>query len=151
MPSTLQIVLNLSSNHFSGPIPRTLDAGNKDLICNNASSNTFSRSAKKGNFVFVAVLVAMVAAIFLVGQREYAYTTKVTTAGNVYSFEVILLELLTGKDAAVTNGTELNSTKQDHILDFNVSKSSQAVRNQMLAILKVALACVSTSPEASKT
>ncbi|KAF7811941.1 leucine-rich repeat receptor-like tyrosine-protein kinase PXC3 [Senna tora] len=84
---------------------------------------------------------------------EYAYTMRVTMAGNVYSFGVILLELLTGKDA-VTNGTELvkwvlrNSAKKDHILDFHVSRTSQAVRNQMLAILKVALACVSSSPEA---
>ncbi|CAJ1947866.1 unnamed protein product [Sphenostylis stenocarpa] len=83
---------------------------------------------------------------------EYAYTMTVTMAGNVYSFGVILLELLTGKPA-VTEGTELvkwvlrNSTNQDYILDSNVSKTSQAVRNQMLAILEIARVCVSTSPE----
>ncbi|WJX14214.1 hypothetical protein P8452_04509 [Trifolium repens] len=84
---------------------------------------------------------------------EYAYTMRVTVAGNVYSFGVILLELLTGK-SAVTEGTELvkwvlrNSRNQDHILDPNVSRTSQAVRNQMLAILEIALVCVSTSPDA---
>ncbi|KAJ1424898.1 Protein kinase domain [Sesbania bispinosa] len=83
---------------------------------------------------------------------EYAYTMRVTMAGNVYSFGVILLELLTGKPA-VTEGTELvkwvlrNSRNQDYILDFNASRASQAVRNQMLAILKIAFDCVSTSPE----
>lgn len=77
-------------------------------------------------------------------------------AGNVYSFGVILLELVTGK-SAVSQGTELakwvlsNSVKQDkmdHILDFSISRTSLAVRSQMLAVMRVALACVSISPEA---
>lgn len=87
---------------------------------------------------------------------EYAYTMRVTMSGNVYSFGVLLLELLTGKPA-VSQGTELakwvlsNSAQQnkwDNILDFSVIKTSLAVRSQMLAVLKVALACVSASPEA---
>ncbi|XP_021287687.1 leucine-rich repeat receptor-like tyrosine-protein kinase PXC3 [Herrania umbratica] len=86
---------------------------------------------------------------------EYAYTMRVTMAGNIYSFGVILLELLTGKPA-VSEGTELakwvlsNSVrpdKRDHILDFSISRASLVIRNQMLAVLKVALACVSVSPE----
>ncbi|KAK7315479.1 hypothetical protein VNO77_34029 [Canavalia gladiata] len=102
-------------------------------------------SKSTGNFSAVAGSVGYI-------PPEYAYTMTVTMPGNVYSFGVILLELLTGKPA-VTDGTELvkwvlpNSTNQNYILDFNVSKTSQAVRNQMLAILKIALVCVSTSPE----
>lgn len=88
--------------------------------------------------------------------QEYAYTMRITTAGNVYSFGVVLLELLTGKQA-VSQGIELakwacnNSVQQnqrDEILDFRVSKTSVAVRNQMMAVLEVALACVSSSPQA---
>jgi hypothetical protein len=81
---------------------------------------------------------------------------RVTMAGNVYSFGVVLLELLTGK-RAVSEGTELakwvlsNSGKQDkwdRILDSNVSRTSVAIRSQMLAVLKVALGCVNVSPDA---
>ncbi|KAK3024812.1 hypothetical protein RJ639_042817, partial [Escallonia herrerae] len=88
---------------------------------------------------------------------EYAYTMRVTMAGNVYSFGILLLELLTGKPA-VSNGTELarwvlskpaQQDKWDHILDFRVAKkSSLAARSQMASILRIALACVSISPEA---
>lgn len=76
--------------------------------------------------------------------------------GNVYSFGVLLLELLTGKPA-VSQGTELakwvqsissQQNKGDNVLDFSLSKTSFAVRSQMLAVLKVALACVSASQEA---
>ncbi|KAL6213802.1 hypothetical protein ACLB2K_013242 [Fragaria x ananassa] len=84
---------------------------------------------------------------------EYAYTMRVTVAGNIYSFGVILLELLTGKPA-VSEGTELanwvpsKSGQQDKILDSTISRTSSAIRSQMLAVLKVALGCVSVSPEA---
>lgn len=90
---------------------------------------------------------------------EYAYTMRVSPAGNVYSFGVILLELLTGK-TAVSEGAELaktvlaNHSKQQQqkwelqILDKTISKTSSDVRSQMGAVLNVAASCVSPSPEA---
>lgn len=83
---------------------------------------------------------------------EYAYTMRVTAAGNVYSFGVVLLELVTGK-AAVSEGIELakwvseQENGWDEILDSNVSETSIDVRNQMLAVLEIGLACISISPE----
>ncbi|KAI3951485.1 hypothetical protein MKX01_018601 [Papaver californicum] len=87
---------------------------------------------------------------------EYAYTMRLTVPGNVYSFGVILLELLTGK-LAVSEGIELakwalsNSTDReawDQILDPTVSKTSSWAQSQMLSVLKLALGCVSISPGA---
>lgn len=80
---------------------------------------------------------------------------RMTTAGNVYSFGVVLLELLTGK-SAFREGAELvkwllkslQQDRWDHILDFSISRTSLAIRSQMFAVLKIALSCVSLSPEA---
>ncbi|XP_029126711.1 leucine-rich repeat receptor-like tyrosine-protein kinase PXC3 [Cajanus cajan] len=111
--------------------------------------NVIDPSKSTGNFYAVVGSVGYI-------PPEYAYIMTVTMAGNVYSFGVILLELLTGKPA-VTDGLELvkwvlsNPTNQDYILDFNVSRTSEAIRNHMLAILNIALVCVSTSPEARPT
>ncbi|KAL4183397.1 hypothetical protein AMTRI_Chr11g98020 [Amborella trichopoda] len=84
---------------------------------------------------------------------EYAYTMRITTHGNVYSFGVILLELLTG-EPAVCKGRELTKWVMDtpsrnetweSILDSRISSSSTSIQYQMLQILKVAQACVSVS------
>ncbi|KAL8467204.1 hypothetical protein ACS0TY_036065 [Phlomoides rotata] len=83
---------------------------------------------------------------------EYAYTMRVTARGNIYSFGVLLLELITGKPA-VSEGTELAkwvlrmSEQQEDILDVSVSKTSPAVTSHMLSVLQVALACVGDVPE----
>ncbi|PWZ43737.1 Leucine-rich repeat receptor-like tyrosine-protein kinase PXC3 [Zea mays] len=87
---------------------------------------------------------------------EYAYTMRLTMAGNVYSFGVILLELLTGKKS-VSNGTELakwalslsgRPDEREQILDTRVSGTSIAVHSQMLSVLNIALSCVAFSPDA---
>ncbi|GJX47457.1 leucine-rich repeat receptor-like tyrosine-protein kinase PXC3 [Tanacetum coccineum] len=143
--------------YASGPIT-LLDLSSKVVMLKSLNepqigdielSKVIDPSKSTGNLSAVAGSVGYV-------PPEYAYTMRVTMAGNVYSFGVILLELLTGK-AAVSEGSELakwvlSKTKQngnlDQILDSDVRRTSPATRDQMLAVLKVALACVSESPEA---
>ena len=77
-------------------------------------------------------------------------------AGNIYSFGVILLELLTGKPS-VSDGMELakwalslsaRPEQREEVLDTRVSRTSVSVHSQMLSVLNIALACVAFSPDA---
>ncbi|XP_070027709.1 leucine-rich repeat receptor-like tyrosine-protein kinase PXC3 [Nicotiana sylvestris] len=84
---------------------------------------------------------------------EYAYVMRVTEAGNMYNFGVIMLELLTGKPA-ISEGMELAkwvlSKSIQHedlgeVLDSRVSGKSIQVHQQMLLVLEIALQCLSVS------
>ncbi|KAM0066959.1 putative receptor protein-tyrosine kinase RLK-Pelle-LRR-XI-1 family [Helianthus debilis subsp. tardiflorus] len=142
-PSGPILLLDLSSK---GVMLKSLD---EPQIGDIELSKVIDPSKSTGNLSDVAGSVGYV-------PPEYAYTMRVTMTGNVYSFGVILLELLTGK-TAVSEGSELAKwvsakSKEKHnvdqILDSTIRWTSRAVKDQMLAVLKVALACVNVSPEA---
>lgn len=89
---------------------------------------------------------------------EYAYTMQVTAPGNVYSYGVILLEILTTRlpaDEAFDEGTDLvkwvhsapiRGETPEQILDARLSTVSFTWRKEMLAVLKVALLCTDNIP-----
>ena len=84
---------------------------------------------------------------------EYAYTMQVTVPGNVYSYGVVLLEILTSKlpvDDVFGEGVDLvkwvhtapaRGETPEQIMDPRLSTVSFAWRRQMLAVLKVAMLC----------
>ena len=80
---------------------------------------------------------------------------RVIVAGNVYTFGVILLELLTGRPP---NTSETNLAKWVHstlsgektwkqILDTRIRDFSLEIQNEMISMLKVSLSCTSSSPD----
>lgn len=89
---------------------------------------------------------------------EYAYTMQVTAPGNVYSYGVVLLEILTTRlpvDEEFGEGVDLVKWVQsapakgetpEQILDARLSTVSFAWRKEMLSALKVALLCTDSTP-----
>ncbi|PSS33186.1 Leucine-rich repeat receptor-like protein kinase [Actinidia chinensis var. chinensis] len=89
---------------------------------------------------------------------EYAYTLQVDEKSDIYSFGVVLMEVLTGKRSVDSEFGEGNSivdwvkskikTKQGpiEVLDKNAGASCASVREEMMLLLKVALICTSQNP-----
>ncbi|CAK7342564.1 unnamed protein product [Dovyalis caffra] len=108
------------------------------------SRGTASISAVAGSFGYI--------------PPEYAYTMQVTAPGNVYSYGVVLLEILTTRipvDEDFGDGVDLvkwvhgapaRGETPEQILDARLSTVSFGWRREMLAALKVALLCTDSTP-----
>lgn len=90
-------------------------------------------------------------------MAEYAYTMKVTEKCDIYSYGVVLLELLTGRTPvqSVDQGGDLVTWVRhyirDHsltsgILDSRLNLEDKSMVDHMLTVLKIALMCTSMSP-----
>lgn len=90
-------------------------------------------------------------------MTEYAYTMKVTEKCDIYSYGVVLLELLTGKtpvqplDQGGDLVTHVRHYVRDHsltagILDDRLNLENKSIVNHMITVLKIALICTSMSP-----
>lgn len=108
------------------------------------SRGTASISAVAGSFGYI--------------PPEYAYIMQVTAPGNVYSYGVVLLEILTtrlpveeefgeGMDLVKwVHGAPARGETPEQILDARLSTVSFGWRREMLAALKVALLCTDSTP-----
>lgn len=143
--SVAVIHLDISSGNIlldANMSPRVAEIEISKLL--DPSRGTASISAVAGSFGYI--------------PPEYAYTMQVTAPGNVYSYGVILLEILTTRlpvEEAFGEGTDLVKWVQnapfrgetpEQILDARLSTVSFAWRKEMLAALKVALQCADGTP-----
>ena len=92
---------------------------------------------------------------------EYAYTMQVDEKSDIYSYGVVLLELLTGKRPIEPEFGEsvnivewvkekVHSRSEEEgvgeVLDANIGSSLSWVREEMTLVLRVALLCTSKPP-----
>lgn len=96
--------------------------------------------------------------IELVVCAEYAYTLQVDEKSDIYSFGVVLLEIISGKRAVaaefgdgncIVDWVRFKIKAKDgikEVLDENAGASCPSVRDEMLMLLKIALLCTSKHP-----
>ncbi|KAL6501188.1 hypothetical protein OROHE_025051 [Orobanche hederae] len=100
--------------------------------------------------------VSMVAGSYGYIAPEYGYTLKVDEKSDIYSFGVVLLELLTGKmpvdpsfgepiDIVQWVRRKINS-KPD-VLDTDIAGECKHVQEEMILVLKIALLCTAKLPK----
>ncbi|KAJ8537112.1 hypothetical protein K7X08_035513 [Anisodus acutangulus] len=89
---------------------------------------------------------------------EYAYTSQVDEKSDIYSYGVVLMEILSGKRSVEPEFGDGNSivdwirsklkTKNgiNDVLDKNAGASCLSVREEMMLLLRVAVLCTSRNP-----
>ncbi|OWM79442.1 leucine-rich repeat receptor-like protein kinase TDR [Punica granatum] len=89
---------------------------------------------------------------------EYAYTLRVDEKSDIYSYGVVLMEMLSGRRSVDAEFGEGNSIVEwirskiklkngvDDILDKNAGSSCLSVKEEMIQMLKIALLCTSANP-----
>lgn len=95
--------------------------------------------------------------LFTPFSAEYAYTMKVTEKSDIYSYGVVLLELLTGKTPVqpLDLGGDLVTWVRTYIrtnslnagiLDTKLDLEDKTTIKHMIMVLKIALLCTNMSP-----
>ncbi|KAJ9539755.1 hypothetical protein OSB04_026261 [Centaurea solstitialis] len=91
-------------------------------------------------------------------SNEYAYTLQVDEKSDIYSFGVVLMEIISGKTSVNSEFGDGNSivdwvrskmkSKEGmkDVFDQNAGASCSSVREEMLLLLRVALLCTSRNP-----
>ncbi|KAJ4967697.1 hypothetical protein NE237_014398 [Protea cynaroides] len=103
--------------------------------------------------------VSMVAGSYGYIAPEYGYTLKVDEKSDIYSYGVVLMELLTGKrplDPEFGESTDVvewirgkirNNRALEETLDSSIGGQCKHVQEEMLLVLRIALLCTAKSPK----
>ncbi|GJZ81107.1 leucine-rich repeat receptor-like protein kinase PXL1 [Tanacetum coccineum] len=102
--------------------------------------------------------VSMVAGSYGYIAPEYGYTLKVDEKSDIYSFGVVLLELLTGKqpidpsfgesvDIVEWVRNRMNKRELEGTFDIEIGGECKFVQEEMLLVLRIALLCTNKLPK----
>ncbi|TMW88237.1 hypothetical protein EJD97_018870 [Solanum chilense] len=102
--------------------------------------------------------VSMIAGSYGYIAPEYGYTLKVDEKSDIYSYGVVLLELVTGKmpldplfgesiDIVEWVRRKVNNKASVEALDADVAGQCKHVHEEMLLVLKIALLCTAKLPK----
>ncbi|CAO2836500.1 unnamed protein product [Amaranthus hypochondriacus] len=103
--------------------------------------------------------VSMVAGSYGYIAPEYGYSLKVDEKSDIYSYGVVLLELVTGKkplDPSFGESTDLvewvlgkirNNGGLEEVLDPEVAGQCKYIQEEMLLVLRIALLCTAKLPK----
>ncbi|KAJ7978156.1 Leucine-rich receptor-like protein kinase family protein [Quillaja saponaria] len=103
--------------------------------------------------------VSIVAGTYGYIAPEYGYTLKVDEKSDVYSYGVVLLELLTGKmplDSAFGELVDIvewvrtkvrNNRALEEVLDSTICGECKHIQEEMLMVLRIALLCTARLPK----
>lgn len=89
------------------------------------------------------------------GNSEYGYMMKITEKSDVYSYGVVVLEVLTGKqpiDPTIPDGLHLVDWVRQRkggteVLDRSLLSRPESDIEEMIQALGIALLCVNSTPE----
>ncbi|KAH9782778.1 MDIS1-interacting receptor like kinase 2 [Citrus sinensis] len=87
---------------------------------------------------------------------ELAYTMKITEKCDVYSFGVLVLEVIKGKHprdflSSISSSSLNTDTALDEMLDPRLPAPSCSVQEKLRSIVEVAFSCLNESPESRPT
>ncbi|CAI0433571.1 unnamed protein product [Linum tenue] len=136
----------------------------RDIKSNNILLNA-NLEARIADFGLARVMahknetVSMVAGSYGYIAPEYGYTLKVDEKSDIYSFGVVLLELLTGKmpleptfgesvDIVEWIRTKMRNNKPlEEALDTSIVGQCKLVQEEMLLVLRIAILCTAKLPK----